>query len=107
MSCDKIAPPIDMDQEVELHIAIAMREAGAYRDRESLSQKLTAPLFVIRNVQIKDIAEKLCQRVLRRFMEGLREKELEKIRKEGVQRAKEIEDAATKGDWTEEDDQDT
>ena len=107
MPCDKIVPPIDMDRQVELRITIAIREVDTYRDQESLMQGLSAPLFVINNVQIKDIAEKLRLRVLQRYMAGLREKELNKIREEVVRRAREIEDAGTKGDWTEEDDQDT
>ena len=107
MTRDKIAPPIDMDRQVELRITVAIREEDTYRDQESLMQGLSAPLFVINNVQIKDTAEKLRLRVLQRYMAGLREKELEKIREEGVRRAREIEDTETKGDWTEEDDQDS
>ena len=107
MTCDKIAPPIDMDQEVELRVVVTVSRQYDYGTEQSLSQTIAAPLYITKDVKVAAIAETLCQRAIQRFMGALREKKLEEIRREGVQRAKEIEDAATKGDWTEEDDQDT
>ena len=79
MTCDKIVA-IDMDQEVTLTVKVSVGER--YSSMETLSQGLTAPLFVIRNVQIKDIAEKLCQRVLQIYMAGLRDREMRRIKRE-------------------------
>ena len=79
MSCDETVT-IDMDQEVTLTVKVSVGEK--YSSMETLSQDLTAPLFVIKNVQIKDIAEKLCQRALQIFMAKLRDKELRRMKRE-------------------------
>ena len=79
MSCDKTVT-IDMDQEVTLRVRGSVGEK--YAAMETLSQELTAPLFVIRSVQVRDIAEKLCQRMLQIFMAKLCEKESLTVRAE-------------------------
>ena len=79
MFCEKIVA-IDMDQEVTLRVRVSVGEK--YTTMETLSQDLTAPLFVIKNVQVKNIAEKLCQRVLQIFMAKLRDKEMRRMKRE-------------------------
>ena len=106
MTCDKTVT-IDMDQEVELRVVVRVGRRYDHDTEQTLSQTVIAPLCITKNVKVAATAETLCQCAIRRFMATLREEELEKIREKGVQRAEEIEDAATKGDWTEEDDQDT
>jgi len=76
---------IDMDQEVTLSIRVSVGER--YCNKESLSQDLTAPLFIINNVQVKDIAEKLYTRVFQIFIEKLREEKVQRLRGEQLREA--------------------
>jgi len=69
---------IDMDQEVTLTVRVSVGER--YHTRETLSQELHAPLFIVRDVQVKELAEKLRQGVMERFMVSLREDEERRMR---------------------------
>lgn len=70
MSYEKVVV-VNMDQEVTLTVRVLVGKR--YSNEESLSLELTAPLFAIKDIQVKDIAEALRTRVLQMFMAKMRE----------------------------------
>ena len=91
MPCDKTAT-IDMDQEVALGVVVTVSMKYDYDTKQTLSQTITAPLYIIKNVKIAAIAETLCQRAIQKFISALREQEERRIHEE---------ESATKNEETE------
>ena len=95
MSCDETTT-IDMDQEVELSVVVTVKRQYDYSTKQSLSQTVTAPLYITRNVKVATIAETLCQRAIQRFMAALRKEQLQRMHEdESTTENEEMEDEVT------------
>lgn len=71
---------IDLDQAVELTVRVTVGKPLQYKTDISLSQEVTAPLYVVKTIQVGQMASTLFERVLPKFVASLHEEMLEELR---------------------------
>jgi len=79
MSAKAVA--VDMDQEVTLTVTVALSlNSYSPREKEKLTQKVTAPLWLLKTIDVRNIARLLNERMFNLFINGLRDREMKNQR---------------------------